>query len=82
MHMLSENDLTLEERETILKSKDSCHASGEAAPCVNDLDMFIDVQLFGYVIAEEIAGKESGYSCEWKQGESSFLLKGGQRVEW
>ena len=87
MHMLIKKDLSLDEMETLRRSRSSTTvvtAKGEvqtnedAQENVHDLDLFVTVQILDDALAVLSLGKlceEHGYTHEWASGHKPRLTK-------
>ena len=90
LHMMSKNEITSGEKETIIRSKEptvittangKAESTQEATVYVNDLDAFITMMLLEHlpaVLSLGLFGEDMDYSCHWKKGESPSLVRDGK----
>ena len=78
MHMLSKKDLSSDDPTTVMTANGEVHTNEEAQVYVQDLDLFVSVQLLDETPPVLSLGKlcsEHGYPYEWKNGETPRLAK-------
>ena len=91
MNMLSRKDLIAAELETVRVSRNpqtvlaangKAQTNEDATVCVNDLDLFVTVQIFEDTPTVLSLGKlfeDHGYSYEWTSGQKTHLIENGRK---